>query len=202
MPIKNERMKIGYLRREVKESREEVNQQIQRLKEIGCEKVIVMGNDIAPQEDFPLEKISDYFKSGDTLVTIRLSRLCLNFNQLLGFCEWLESQNIALQTLDEGIYTSDSPSPNFYAILKAIVTFKKEVLKEKTLFGLAKARARGRLGGRPKGLSEKANKKADIAVQLYNENRMSISGICTHLSISKTTLYNYLRKKGVKVWKD
>jgi len=195
-------MKVGYLHRRRRETREQVNQQVQRLKDAECEKVIVMENDISPKVDFPLDQIKDFFKVGDTLVTIRLSRLCFNFNQLVNFCEWLKSKNIALQTLDEGIYGGNASSPDFYHILERLVVFKKDNQRESTMVGLAAARARGRLGGRPKGLSEKANQKADIAVQLYNERRMSISEICKHLSISKPTLYRYLKMKGVRIGTD
>ena len=65
--------------------------------------------------------------------------------------------------------------------------------------GLAAARARGRVGGRPKGLSKKAQHKAMLAKQLYLERELSVSEICEQLSISKGTLYNYLHRQGVEV---
>ncbi len=195
-------MKIGYLRRLIRETPEQSEAQVQRLKDAGCEKVIVMGNDISPQENFPLDQVKDFFNSGDSLVTIRLSRLCLGLKQLIEFCDWLEKQNITLVTLDEGISTKENLTPNFYDILKAIIVFKSEVQREKTLFGLSRARARGRKGGRPKGISQKALQKATLATRLYNESELSIQEICSQLGISKPTLYRYLKLKGVKIWKN
>ncbi len=195
-------MKIGYLRRLIRETPEQSEAQVQRLKDAGCEKVIVMGNDISPQENFPLDQVKDFFNSGDSLVTIRLSRLCLGLKQLTEFCDWLEKQNITLVTLDEGISTKENSTPNFYDILKAIISFKSEVQREKTLFGLSRARARGRKGGRPKGISQKALQKATLAARLYNESELSIQEICTQLGISKPTLYRYLKLKGIKIWKN
>lgn len=67
--------------------------------------------------------------------------------------------------------------------------------------GLQAARARGRVGGRPKGLSEKAKKTAVAAEALYKEGRLSIQEIADNLSISKATLYRYLRHRKVSIGK-
>ena len=77
--------------------------------------------------------------------------------------------------------------------------FERDVIRQRTKAGLEAARARGRVGGRPKGLSKKAQDKAMIAEQFYKGGEHSVMEICEHLSISKMTLYNYLRYRGVKI---
>jgi DNA invertase Pin-like site-specific DNA recombinase len=62
--------------------------------------------------------------------------------------------------------------------------------------GLAAARARGRQGGRPKGLSKKAQHTAIIAERLYQEGQLTVAEICEQLSISRATFYNYLASRG------
>lgn len=75
-----------------------------------------------------------------------------------------------------------------------------EVLKERTRAGLTAARARGRVGGRPKGLSERAKRVASTAATLYQSNRLTTDQICSTLGIkSKTTLYRYLRHEGIEI---
>ena len=59
--------------------------------------------------------------------------------------------------------------------------------------GLKSARSRGKMGGRPKGLSEEAKKKARIAEALYNQKELTTQEIADQLSISRTTLYEYLK---------
>jgi len=69
---------------------------------------------------------------------------------------------------------------------------------------LAAARARGRVGGRPKGLSKEAKSKVEFAAMLYRKRgaeELSISDICERVGCSKPTLYNYLREQGVKIGK-
>ena len=75
-----------------------------------------------------------------------------------------------------------------------------EVLRKRTMDGLKAARARGRTGGRPKGSYDKT--KAAAAATLYKKD-MPITEITTTLKISRSTLYTYLRKEGVKkLYKD
>ena len=65
--------------------------------------------------------------------------------------------------------------------------------------GLKSARARGRMGGRPKGLSEKAKKAACTAEALYLQNELKTDDIAEQLGISKTTLYKYLMARNVQI---
>ncbi|WP_460941220.1 helix-turn-helix domain-containing protein [Spirosoma humi] len=73
------------------------------------------------------------------------------------------------------------------------------MIRERTLAGLASARRRGQLLGRRKGLSKAAEQKARIAESLYKEGKYSVEHIARELHISKTTLYKYLRQRGVKI---
>ena len=70
--------------------------------------------------------------------------------------------------------------------------FERDIISERTKAGLAAARARGRKGGRPKGLSKVAIEKAKIVTALYQQG-WSISEICKNQNISRSTLYKYLR---------
>jgi len=78
-----------------------------------------------------------------------------------------------------------------FSIFGALAEFERNLIAERTKAGLAAARARGRLGGRPKALDEK---QRDALVLLYQEKKHSVKEICHIMGISKQTLYNYLRK--------
>lgn len=68
--------------------------------------------------------------------------------------------------------------------------------------GLKSARARGRKGGRPKGMSKSAMEKAIFAEALYKNGTIPVKKIAEQLGISKTTLYFYLRSRGVRIGKE
>jgi DNA invertase Pin-like site-specific DNA recombinase len=68
--------------------------------------------------------------------------------------------------------------------------FERNLIRERTKAGLASARARGRLGGRPKQLN---SNKRQLVIKLYKEREHTVQEICRVMGISKPTLYQYLR---------
>ena len=68
--------------------------------------------------------------------------------------------------------------------------------------GLNSARARGRQGGKPKGLSKKAKRTACVAEVLYNQKELTTDQIAYQLDISKGTLYKYLRYRNVTIGEE
>jgi DNA invertase Pin-like site-specific DNA recombinase len=181
-------MKIGYAR----VSTLDQNPDLQRdaLKKAGCEKVFVdqvSGTVVARPG---LEKIKELLRSGDTLVVWRLDRLGRSLPDLIGWVTYLETQGVALQSLHETIDTSTPTGKLTFHLFGALAEFERNLIRERTQAGLAAARARGRLGGRPKALD---SDKRQLAVELYHQKKMSVSKICTMLGISKPTLYSYVR---------
>jgi DNA invertase Pin-like site-specific DNA recombinase len=68
-----------------------------------------------------------------------------------------------------------------------------------TIAGLDAARARGKKGGRPSGLSKEAQAKAHSAELIYKEGKLSVSEICNQLSICRATFYKYLKFRGASI---
>lgn len=83
----------------------------------------------------------------------------------------------------------------------AFAEYERNLIRERTNAGLAAAKLRGRKGGRPAGLTKKTDQTARIAESLHKEGKLSITEICEQLSISKATLYRYLKIRGVEVGK-
>lgn len=67
------------------------------------------------------------------------------------------------------------------------------MIRDRTQAGLAAARARGRMGGRPKKLG--SGGKVAMAQALYDDKAHSVADICKTLGISRTTLYRYVQIK-------
>ncbi len=86
-----------------------------------------------------------------------------------------------------------------FNIFASWAEFERELIRERTQAGLKSARARGRSGGRPKGLSEQAKLTAAAAESLYQEGKLSVRQISRQLDISTGTLYSYLPYRGVKI---
>ncbi len=84
-----------------------------------------------------------------------------------------------------------------FNLFASLAEFERELIRERTYAGLASARARGRVGGRQKGLSEEAERTAIVAETLYRAQQLGVNEIAQRLHISKVTLYKYLRHRGV-----
>ncbi len=106
-------------------------------------------------------------------------------------------RGVGLKSLNDPIDTTMSQSRLIFNIFASLAEFEKDVIRERTKARLKAARARGKIGGRPRGLSPKAQKKAIAAEALNKEKKLSINEILENLDISKATFYRYLRHQGV-----
>lgn len=89
-----------------------------------------------------------------------------------------------------------------FNIFASLAEFERELIRERTNAGLTAARARGRMGARPKGLPVHAEATAMAVETLYRERRLSVNASAKKLHIAKSTLYSYLRHRGVEIGKN
>jgi len=181
-------MKIGYAR--VSTLDQNPNLQEDALRAAGCEKVFIdhVSGSVAARPG--LEKAKEVLRDGDTLVVWRLDRLGRSLKDLIAWAAWLEDHKVSLQSLHEVIDTSTPTGKLTFHLFGALAEFERNLIQERTQAGLKAARARGRVGGRPKALD--ADKRA-LAVKLYTEGKTPVAKICAMMGISKPTLYAYIR---------
>jgi DNA invertase Pin-like site-specific DNA recombinase len=110
---------------------------------------------------------------------------------------FLVEQEVGFKSLNDNIDTTTSQGRLIFNIFASLAEFERDLISERTLAGLSAARARGRFGGRPKGLSTQAIATACAAETLYKERKLSTKQIAREGSKkcvkAKNTLYNYLR---------
>lgn len=190
-------MKLGYARVSTRE--QELALQLDALRNAGCEQIFEEKLTGASKARPQLQKLLEQLREGDVLVIWKLDRLARSLQDLVALVQQIQEKGAALQSLNDQIDTSSPQGKFTFHIFAALSEFEREIIRERTKAGLAAARARGRKGGRPQGLSKKARHSAIIAEKLYTEGQLSIKEICEQLSISKSTLYNYLRHQGVQL---
>jgi DNA invertase Pin-like site-specific DNA recombinase len=126
-------------------------------------------------------------RAGDTLVVWRLDRLGRNLEDLIRIGRELESRGVTFKSLKEAIDTSGPAGKLIFHMFGALAEFERELIRERTLAGLAAARARGRVGGRRPVLDPKRRR---AALAMMKDRAMSISEIAMHFGVSRSTLYN------------
>ena len=182
-------MLIGYAR--VSTHDQNLSLQKDALLKAECEKIYVDKKTGSHINRDGLKKALEMLRAGDTLVVWRLDRLARSLKHLIELITDLEERKVGFKNLTESIDTTTSGGKLVFHIFGALAEFERGVIADRTRAGLAAARARGRMGGRPPKLSPKQQKHA---VKLYKKKKLPISEICHLMGISKQTLYSYITK--------
>ena len=124
------------------------------------------------------------------MVVWRLDRLGRSLQHLIETVTALEGRGIGFRSLTESIDTTTPGGKLIFHVFGALAEFERDLIRERTNSGLAAARARGRVGGRPKKLTEK---QVALARRLHADKHTDIATICTTLGISRTTLYRAIK---------
>ncbi len=179
-------MKIGYARVSTRD--QNLNLQIDALKIAGCTDTYIYKEEISgvAKERPQLRKLLEQIREGDVVVIWKVDRLGRSLTDLVHLVNEIQGKGAGLLSLNDNIDTTTPQGKLTFHIFAAIAEFEREIIRERTNAGLAAARARGRKGGRPKGLTKESKVKAAAANTLYRQN-MSVSEICNTLSISKKT---------------
>jgi len=191
-------MIIGYVR--VSRNEQNLELQLDALKKLGCEQIFQEKISGGEKERPQYLKMVDSLRKGDVVTVWRIDRLGRTTLELIKLMVEFREKGVEFKSIVEGIDTSTSMGRIWYMLSSIFAENEREIIRERTKAGLASARARGKIGGRPKGLSDNAKKVAMTAATLYNAKELSIEEICRILNIgSKTTLYRYLRHAGVDI---
>jgi DNA invertase Pin-like site-specific DNA recombinase len=183
-------MKIGYVRVSKQEQHEAL--QIDALKEAGYEKWFVDKITGSKAERKGLDEALAYLRPGDTFIVWKLDRAGRSLTHLIELLKGLKERGIEFISLTEQIDTTTPGGKLIFHLMGALAEFERDLIRERTNAGLAAARARGRVGGRPRKL--KTNGKVALARRMFADQSHSIPEICAALGISRATLYRYVKE--------
>ena len=190
-------MRIGYARVSTRD--QSFDLQIDALNKAKCEDIRKEVASGAKAARPVLEALLSQLRKGDVLVIWKLDRLGRSLRHLVNLTNELIERKIGLISLNDPIDTTTPQGRLMFNIFASLAEFEGDLIRERTQAGLSAARERGRKGGRPEGLSKKAEATAMAAETLYKEGELSVLAICEQLGISKPTLYVYLKHRGVEL---
>jgi DNA invertase Pin-like site-specific DNA recombinase len=137
-----------------------------------------------------LSELLMFVRSGDVLVVWKLDRLGRSLKHLIRTVEELQARGVGFRSLQEAIDTTTPGGKLVFHVFAALAEFERDLIRERTKAGLVSARARGRIGGRPKVMDQT---KVHLARSMRKEPQNSVAAICQALQISKATLYRYTK---------
>jgi DNA invertase Pin-like site-specific DNA recombinase len=190
-------MRIGYARVSTKD--QSLTLQVDALQKAQCEKVFQEVASGAKTARPILDDLLSRLRPGDVLVIWKLDRLGRSLNHLVTLTNELMARQIGLISLNDPVDTTTPQGRLVFNLFASLAEFERDLIRERTQAGLKAARARGRKGGRPGGLSKDARATAMAAETLYREGALTVQEICHQLAISKPTFYKYLAHRGVEI---
>lgn len=138
-----------------------------------------------------LNALLDVVEKNDVIIIEALNRLGRSSSDLINLMKSLNEKGVILKSLKESLDFSTVQGQFIANFLALMAEFEREVIHSRVVEGVAAARARGRVGGRPKT----PDKIIDKALKMYDLHNLTVSEICRACGISRPTLYKALRER-------
>lgn len=191
-------MMIGYARVSTADGRQSLDLQQDALIAAGVDPAHIYTDQASgKRDDRPgLQACLKALRKGDVLAVWKLDRLGRSLHHLVKTVTLLTESEIGLKVLTgqgAAIDTTTAAGRLSFGIFAALAEFESELIRERTVAGLAAARARGRQGGRKFALSKSQVRLAQASMA----NRdTSVADLCKELGIRPVTLYRYVDPNG------
>jgi DNA invertase Pin-like site-specific DNA recombinase len=130
----------------------------------------------------------------DTLVVWRLDRLGSTMSGVLALLELLGRRRVGVRSVSEGLDTSGDDGAALLTIIAAFTELDRQLSRERTMAGVYAARARGRVGGRPRALSPTNVER----VLMLKEQGATVREIAQEMGTSRATVYRVLEGSNVQ----
>jgi DNA invertase Pin-like site-specific DNA recombinase len=192
------KMKIGYIRVSKSDGSQVLDMQRDAMRHAGIDSERIY-EDLASgrKDDRPgLRACLKALQPRNTLVVWKLDRLGRDLKHLINTVDDLNKKGISFKVLSGTGAHIDTTTANgrlVFGIFAALAEFEAELIRERTKAGLAAARARGRLGGRPRKMTLETLKMATAAMA---DPKTKASAVAKRLGITTTTLYTYVNGDG------
>ncbi len=184
-------MIIGYVRVSTDDQR--LDLQKDELRKAGCEKIFEDHGFSGADANRPgFNELIKSLQEGDTLVVWKLDRLGRDIKQLILIIDELGKRRIQFKSLNDGIDTHNTMGKALFYFMAIFADLERTNIRERTNAGLAAARRRGIILGRPKKLSPE---RFDMAVRLLKEEGKGVSEVARIMQTTRQTIYSEIKRR-------
>ncbi|MGO4598514.1 recombinase family protein [Terrabacter sp. 2RAF25] len=184
---------VGYAR--VSTLEQDAALQRDALHAAGCQRIFTDKASGKLEHRPALDEMLDQLRPGDTVVVWRLDRLGRSLRHLIETVQTLEGRGVAFRSLTESIDTSTPGGKLIFHLFGALAEFERDLIRERTMAGLAAARARGRNGGRPTVWTPE---KLKVARGMYDSREHDVATIARVVGVSRASVYRALGQCGTE----
>ena len=190
-------MKYGYARCSTNEDKQDINRQIRELKAAGAEEVVFEyesgDSKLKPSLNMLLETAS----SGDTIITLEVSRLSRSTQQLCEIINIIREKHLCLQilgsiTIDCRNGKTDPMSEAFLQMAGVFSQLELAMIRARVKSGMANAKAKGRPIGRPKTTKDNIPSVFYKHYPAFISGTLNLSEFARVCELSRPTIYKYL----------
>lgn len=187
-------MLVGYMRVSSDSDRQTTNLQRDALLAAGIDSRHLFEDHASGAVDdrHGLAQALTFVKAGDVLVVWKLDRLWRSLAHLLIIVNALKEKQVAFRSLTEGMDTTTPSGELLFHVFGALAQYERALTKERVVAGLAAAKRRGRIGGRPLAI---VGEKLD-AILAALRGGMSKAAVCRNFGVKRTTLIETLARIG------
>ena len=187
-------MLVGYMRVSSDSDRQSTDLQRDALLAVGVDpRHLFEDRASGAKDDRPgLAKTLAFVQPGDVLVVWNLDRLGRSLSHLLTIVNTLRARQVAFRSLTEGMDTSTASGELLFHVFGALAQYERALIQERVVAGLAAAKRRGRIGGRPPAI---VGEKLDTIIAALNDG-MSKAAVCRNFGVKRTTLIETLARIG------
>ncbi len=181
---------VGYVR--VSTADQSLDLQLQAMENAGIKKVFRDHGVSGTLASRPaLDDALAFVREGDVFTVWKLDRLGRSTRNVLEVIDRLHDQGVGFRSLTEGLDTTGPMGKAMLTVLAAFNQLERDVIVERTHAGLAAARAKGKVGGRPRVMDDK---KMKTARSLYESGNHTVREIASMMGVGTATVYRYLAR--------
>jgi len=129
-------------------------------------------------------------RPGDTLIIWKIDRLGRNLRDLIEIVTSLEARSVGVKSLTNGIVDTTAHGKLVFGIFALMAEYEAALIQERTMAGLAAARARGRTGGRRPKMTPELTGKAQ---RMYDAKTFTMADIAAFCGVTPMTIYRNIR---------
>lgn len=177
------KMIIGYAR--VSTDDQNLDAQTDALTAAGAGKLFADKISGSTRERPELDRLLDQLRNGDVVTVTKYDRLARSLKDLLEIVETIGERGAGFRSLAEDIDTTTPAGRLVFHVFASIAQFERERISERTKEGLASARMRGRIGGRPPALT--ATQRVEVR-RMRDEEGRAIAEIARLFRESERTI--------------